>query len=310
MKMLSNPHLGALVAKLSACLCLLAGMTGCATYTGIPAHGGGKRFAVEQELVAASARAALKNIKLPIDRDKEISIVIVMIGDEGGGASYSNRGLNFSLQNINSKVSQAMGGVNHNYNATLGLGGANQNPSYASFSTPYSNPADSNFFKTLVSISLIQRGFKIVAAETADYQLMLVVDVFGTIYQRGDFQAVNSETLNAITKFEYSVIDMRTRMLAAAPEVLSYKAMYKERYIAWNGPVSTQMSVDTAEPLMVDFRSIAVVQTDQDIAKAEAARQPPPAAVLPPTQQPTPGATNPAVINNVQPPARPLRPAQ
>ena len=33
-------------------------LTGCGTLTGIPSHGGGKRFAVEQELVAASSRAA------------------------------------------------------------------------------------------------------------------------------------------------------------------------------------------------------------------------------------------------------------
>ena len=37
-------------------------LTACGTLTGIPSHGGGKRFAVEQELVTASARAAAKNI--------------------------------------------------------------------------------------------------------------------------------------------------------------------------------------------------------------------------------------------------------
>ncbi len=294
--------------KLFLWLGFLAGLTGCATYTGIPAHGGGKRFAVEQELVAASARAALKNMKLPIDRSKEISVVIVMMGDEGGGSNYSNRGLNFNLQSVSNKISQIAIDRTNNVNAIIGLGGGNQNPSYAAFSTPYANPADSNFFKTLVSISLIQRGFKVTAAENADYQLMIVVDVFGTIYQRTDYQALNSETLNALTKFEYSLIDMRTRLLAATPEVVSYKAIYKERYVAWNGPINTQMSVDVAEPLMVDFKSISVVQTDQDIAQAIAARQPPVAPVLPPTQQQAPSATNPAVINSNPPPTAPQRP--
>ncbi|MCL6045799.1 hypothetical protein M5Z51_09035, partial [Neisseria meningitidis] len=37
-------------------------LTACGTLTGIPAHGGGKRFAVEQELVAASSRAAVKEM--------------------------------------------------------------------------------------------------------------------------------------------------------------------------------------------------------------------------------------------------------
>ncbi|ENW1869544.1 TPA: adhesin, partial [Neisseria meningitidis] len=39
-------------------------LTACGTLTGIPAHGGGKRFAVEQELVAASSRAAVKEMDL------------------------------------------------------------------------------------------------------------------------------------------------------------------------------------------------------------------------------------------------------
>ena len=39
-------------------------LTGCGTLTGIPSHGGGKRFAVEQELVAASSRAAVKEMDL------------------------------------------------------------------------------------------------------------------------------------------------------------------------------------------------------------------------------------------------------
>ena len=40
---------------LSLVFCLSA----CGTVTGVPSHGGGKRFAVEQELISASARAAI-----------------------------------------------------------------------------------------------------------------------------------------------------------------------------------------------------------------------------------------------------------
>ena len=49
----------------SLCAILLTlALTACGTLTGIPSHGGGKRFAIEQELVAASARAAAKNMDL------------------------------------------------------------------------------------------------------------------------------------------------------------------------------------------------------------------------------------------------------
>ena len=39
-------------------------LTACGTITGLPSHGGGKRFAIEQELIASSARKAVKSMNL------------------------------------------------------------------------------------------------------------------------------------------------------------------------------------------------------------------------------------------------------
>lgn len=49
------------------------GLTACGTLTGIPSHGGGKRFAVEQELVAASARAAAKEMDLSALQGRKVA---------------------------------------------------------------------------------------------------------------------------------------------------------------------------------------------------------------------------------------------
>jgi len=43
----------------------------CGTLTGIPSHGGGKRFATEQRLVSASVRAALKDMDVSKLRGKK-----------------------------------------------------------------------------------------------------------------------------------------------------------------------------------------------------------------------------------------------
>ena len=48
-------------------------LTGCGTLTGIPSHGGGKRFAVEQELVAASSRAAVKEMDLSALKGRKVA---------------------------------------------------------------------------------------------------------------------------------------------------------------------------------------------------------------------------------------------
>lgn len=61
------------------------GLTACGTLTGIPSHGGGKRFAVEQELVAASARAAAKEMDLSALQGRKVALYISTMGDQGSG---------------------------------------------------------------------------------------------------------------------------------------------------------------------------------------------------------------------------------
>lgn len=60
-------------------------LTSCGTLTGIPAHGGGKRFSVEQRLVSASIRATLMDIDVSALRGQRVAIVYDLISDEGGG---------------------------------------------------------------------------------------------------------------------------------------------------------------------------------------------------------------------------------
>jgi hypothetical protein len=78
-------------ATLLACLLLLGG---CGSLTGIPGHGGGKRFAVEQELVAAATRATIKQIDLSTIRGKKVNLFVNSIGDTGSGNLFGGR---FSL---------------------------------------------------------------------------------------------------------------------------------------------------------------------------------------------------------------------
>jgi hypothetical protein len=60
-------------------------LSGCGALTGLPGHGGGKRFAIEQELVAASCRGALKQIDLSLLRGKKVNLFVNAIGDTGAG---------------------------------------------------------------------------------------------------------------------------------------------------------------------------------------------------------------------------------
>ncbi len=66
-------------------------LSACGTLTGIPSHGGGKRFATEQRLVSASIRSALKDIDLSALTGKKVAIIFDLIHDEGGGSIDGGR---------------------------------------------------------------------------------------------------------------------------------------------------------------------------------------------------------------------------
>ncbi len=78
----------------AACTAVVFLLAGCGSLTGIPGHGGGKRFAVEQELVAAATRATLKEIDLASINGRKVNIFINAIGDKGAGNLAGGR---FSL---------------------------------------------------------------------------------------------------------------------------------------------------------------------------------------------------------------------
>lgn len=82
-------------------------LTGCGTLTGIPAHGGGRRFATEQRLVSASIRAALKDIDVTFLKGKRAALVFDIVADEGGGnmaGGHINPGMLFSIGTMMSPV--------------------------------------------------------------------------------------------------------------------------------------------------------------------------------------------------------------
>jgi hypothetical protein len=98
------------VSRFACFLTLIAtslALTGCGTLTGIPAHGGGKRYAEEQRLVSASIRAALKDIDVTSLKGKRAALVFDIVADEGGGNMAGGRinpGMLFSIGTMMSPV--------------------------------------------------------------------------------------------------------------------------------------------------------------------------------------------------------------
>ena len=262
-------------------------LTACGTLTGIPAHGGGKRFAVEQELISASSRAAVKNLHIDALRGKKVAVFVSMIGDQGSGVMTGGRYsidalIRGEYQNLPKSITQY---TYPSYDTTAqtdtdGLTGTTTStsvlnaPSYSvnrnegqnfrggiglninglgdyKNETLIQNPQDATFFSRLIQTVLFLKGISVVPTEYAD------VDVFGTIRSRTEYHLYNAEALKSQTKMEYFAIDRNTRKVIVKPTVSAFESEYKEKYVLWSGPFKTVKTVKTAEPLLVDFSDIS-----------------------------------------------------
>lgn len=113
----------------------LASLTACGTLTGLPAHGGGKRFATEQRLVSASIRSALQDIDVTSLKGKRAALIFDLVADEGGGNFNGGRwspGLLFSVGSALSPTTTTtnafqvfnLGESGSNYSNTSSSGGS------------------------------------------------------------------------------------------------------------------------------------------------------------------------------------------
>lgn len=267
-------------------------LTACGTLTGLPGHGGGKRFAVEQELVAASSRAAVKEMDLSALQGRRVALYVSTMGDQGSGnitggrysidalirggyqnnpdsaTQYTYPGYDTtatttadSLASVTTSTSvlNAPASATTQNNGRKGERSAglvvNGNSGYRN-ETLITNPRDVSFLTNLIQTVFYLRGIEVVPPEYADTDVFVTVDVFGTIRSRTEFHVYNAETLKAQTKLEYFAVDRNTRKLLIKPTSAAYETQYKEKYAFWVGPYRTGKTLKVSDGLMVGFGDI------------------------------------------------------
>lgn len=267
-------------------------LTACGTLTGIPSHGGGKRFAVEQELVAASARAAVKNMDLSALQGRKVAIHVSTMGDQGSGTMSGGRYSVDALlrgEYLNNPTSQAQYEYPTYTSTANTVSGALASvttsssilnaPSFVRTKnsgtagrrsmglningigdyrneTLTANPRDSAFLDNLIQSVFFLRGIDVVSPAYADADIFVSVDVFGTIRSRTELHLYNAETLAAQTKLEYFAVAREDKRLLIRPTVSAYEARYQENYVLWTGPLRTNKNISAVDGLMVDFSDI------------------------------------------------------
>ncbi|MDO4426605.1 MAG: hypothetical protein Q4B88_00600 [Moraxella sp.] len=267
-------------------------LTACGTLTGIPSHGGGKRFAVEQELVAASARASVKEMDLSALQGKKVALYISTMGDQGAGniagGRYSLDALirgeylntpgsvtDYTYPNYTTTANTSAGTINSTTISESILNAPSQSIAHSKGEsgqgrigiatqglgdyrneTLVTNPRDVSFLHNLIQTLFFLRGIEVVSPEYADTDMFVTVDVFGTIRSRTELHIHNKETLAAVTKLEYFAVDRKTKGLLISPTASSFETKYQEKYALWMGPYKKEKTVIKSDGLMVDFSDV------------------------------------------------------
>lgn len=281
--------------RVALVLCIFTSMlvSGCGTLTGIPSHGGGKRFAIEQEMVSASARAAAKDLDLHALAGRKVALFVTVIGDEGSGTLTGGRYTLDALVRgeysssptttthslyptypttattdsggiitttvgesaLNAPSKSVTNSRGHNKNAGIGVRIGGQGD-YRN-ETLITNPRDVTYLSNLLQTVFFLRGIEVVPPALADTDVFVTVDVFGTIRSRTEWAIANQERLIASTKLEVFAVDRKSRSLVMTPRVSAFEARYEEQFAMWIGPYQTTKDVAKASSLPVDFSDVS-----------------------------------------------------
>lgn len=225
----------------------------------MPSHGGGKRFAVEQELIAASARTALKAMDFKPLAGRSVRVVFSSIGDEGSGNLTGGR----------MTVDRLLRG-DYSTGVTLGsdlLGNIVRGPGWSFQAVPstmsdgptfyrseaFINPRDVEFLSSLVTRELVFAGAQVKSNPTAavDILVLVIVDVFGTIRDRTDLLVVNQERLRARTSLEIAAVRQADGAVVMSPKMSAAEAVWEENYLFWIGPGETKRAVYPVNDLLM-----------------------------------------------------------
>ena len=224
-------------------LSLLA-LTGCGTTTPIPAQGGGKRFAMEQAMISASARKAISDLPLEKLRGKNVVLEVSVIQDEGGGA-ITMGGRPYAAGILTGQQDQVVNaGVKTNISSVGGRTGQGE-PSY--FKDITYNGSDAKQFTNLLVSAMLRQNILVNPTQESkkkpDYILEVLVDIFGIWRSRTDWLVYNAETLTATTSLEYVITPLENDKEERLVARIGYDATFRENYAFWVGPYETEMRV-------------------------------------------------------------------
>lgn len=287
---------------------LVAMSSGCATVTGIPAHGGGKRFFIEQELISASARASAQCVHLEQISGKRAALFLTTVGDQGAGnlvggryqwqsairgdyvsnpnvATRNSAGLPQSvtvtrdgagavqqiIESTNPTIfPSASDSQQEGWDARTGAGvGFNGMGDYSTLG--FLND-DASFLGAVIREALVLKGVILSQPDQAEVFIYVTVDAFGTNRNRTEWHLYNEERLQAKTAVHVTVFDNKGKVLIPT-QTSSWEADYRERYMLWCGPWKVHKRVYCSDDLLVSYRNLAEEAVARQMYEEEEAKR-------------------------------------
>jgi len=212
-------------------------LTSCYSFTGVPAHGGGKRFYEEQKLVASSVQKACDQIKTQPLKGKKVTIKLVSMETSGGAQitmpnnAFSSMRLDYGFTNTLNNVTEFasdLAQVNSDPNLSSnrersseeqnvrllrpeGELQLNTNPIYRPFFNRSSE--DVNYLRKAVEMKMQMEGVELVSSSEADVTLNILVNALGTKNATLSSPFKINESLEASCDLTYYAVENKSKDL-------------------------------------------------------------------------------------------------
>ena len=249
--MKKRPNLKLILLPIAATFAL----TNCSTFRGMPTHGGGKRFDEEQRVVSAAIRHAANKMDFSQIKKRRVSLEITGLETSGTGQAFypglqesssyfeATRGLDDLTKEYARKTTYDNEGTYKQYDETVARKPNSQNKNTVRLIPSFSfNPdgmksnnnitrQDLTYLKRTLEMRLRHDGFQIVPTESADVEIVVLVDVLGTNLSRKDYAVAYDDNLAATCEMTYYAIDPITQKVIASSKEVASVGAYKERNV-------------------------------------------------------------------------------
>lgn len=242
--MKTKNHLINLCIPVALCASFL---TACATFRGMPAHGGGKRFDEEQRVVTASIRHASQQMDFSKLKKRKVALEVTSLETSGTGqAFYPGLGTvnayydwykevndyNFSDAN-RATTPQAGSGFVKDYDSIRDNLRATPNFEFNPSLKSNNNITrqDVDYLTRVLEMRLRHDGFQVVPLGQAEVYLVVLVDALGTNLSRKDFLVAFDDDLKATCEMTYYAMNPSDQKVVFAAHAVASESRYMERNV-------------------------------------------------------------------------------